>query len=66
MGAGGDEDIKLSKTSVFSRTSQLVEKIGIYKSLLRHTLVSAKVEAQSAVEFKGGEVSLNWKELWKV
>lgn len=66
MGVGGDEDTKLSKTSVFSRTPQLVEKTGIYKYLLRHTLVSAKVEVQSAIEFKGGEISLNWEELWKV
>lgn len=66
MGTGGDEDTKLSKTSVFPRTSQLVEKTAIYKSLLRQTLVSAKVEVQSAIEFKGGEISLNWKELWKV
>lgn len=29
MGAGGDEDTKLNKT-VSSRTSQSIEKIGIY------------------------------------
>lgn len=63
---GWRHKVKYYKTSVFPRTSQSVEKIGIYKYLLRHTLVSAKIEAQSAIEVKGGEISFNWKDLWKV
>lgn len=55
-----------SKTSLFSRTSQSTEKIGVYKYLLRHTLVNAKLEAQNAVEVKAGEISFNWRDLWKL
>lgn len=54
------------KTSFSFRTSQSIEKIGIYKYLLRHTLVNAKIEAHSAVEVKGGEINFNWRELWKL
>lgn len=47
--------IQSSIKLVSSGISQSIEKIGIYgiyKSLLRHTLVSAKTESQSAREVK--------------